>query len=170
MSLLHAIRRQFAHDAWAKDRLAIAVRALTDPEFTREVGPGLGSVRAKFCHTVDAEHLWLQRIVDGISATQRPDDSRHPSRHEFLKWHEEVERRKNALIRGMTDDRLHAVVSYKNLSGKPFQQPLYELLQHMILHAAYHRGQVAACLRALGKQPPATDYIDWSREHEEVVP
>lgn len=165
MSLLHSIQRQFRHDAWAKARLAQAVRDLTDAEFARDLGPGFGSVRAKFCHTVDAEHLWLQRIVDGISATQRPSDSRHATRAEFLGWYEQVQVRKQALIAGLTEDRLRAGVSYRNLSGKAFTQPLYELLQHVALHAAYHRGQIAACLRALGKPPPATDYIDWSREN-----
>jgi len=164
MSLLHAIRRQFEHDAWAKARLAQAVRGLSDAEFTRDLGPGLGSVRAKFCHTVDAEHLWLQRIVDCLSASERPNDNRHATREEFLHWYEQVQQRKQAMVDGLTEDRLRATVSYKNLSGKPFTQPLYELLQHVALHAAYHRGQVAGALRALGKQPPATDYIDWSRE------
>jgi len=165
MSLLFAIHRQFTHDAWAKARLAQAVRELTDTEFARELGPGLGSVRAKFCHTVDAEHLWLQRIIEGVSASERPSDSRHTTRSEFLGWYEQVQARKQALMDGLTEERLRATVSYQNLSGKPFTQPLYELLQHVMLHAAYHRGQVAACLRALGKQPPATDYIDWSREN-----
>lgn len=165
MSLLFAIRRQFAHDAWAKARLAQAVRELTDAEFVRELGPGLGSLRAKFCHTVDAEHLWLQRIVEGLSASERPNDGRYASRAEFLHWYEQVQARKLALLGSLTEERLHATVSYNNLSGKSFSQPLYELLQHVMLHAAYHRGQVSACLRALGKQPPATDYIDWSREN-----
>ncbi|MBX3473516.1 MAG: DinB family protein [Planctomycetes bacterium] len=165
MSLLHSIQRQFSHDAWAKARLAEAVHQLTDAEFARDLGPGLGSVRAKFCHTVDAEHLWHQRIVEGISASERPNDSRHGTREDFLHWYEQVQARKQALVNGLTEDRLRANVSYKNLGGKAFTQPLYELLQHVALHAAYHRGQVAACLRALGKQPPATDYIDWSREN-----
>lgn len=165
MSLLHSIQRQFSHDAWAKARLAEAVRGLTDAEFARDLGPGLGSVRAKFCHTVDAEHLWLQRIVDGVSASERPLENRHNTRAEFLGWYEQVQARKKALLVGLTEDRLRASVSYRNLSGKTFTQPLYELLQHVALHAAYHRGQVAACLRALGKQPPSTDYIDWSREN-----
>ena len=40
MSLLFAIRRQFAHDAWAKGKLADSVRDLTDAEFMSDFGEG----------------------------------------------------------------------------------------------------------------------------------
>lgn len=163
MSLLAAIRSQYAHDAWARERLAAALRGLSAAEFARDFGPGFGSVRGKFCHFVDAEHLWLLRIVNNESPTARPDENRHPGVEEFLAWLKEVQARKQALLVTLDDAALLRSVEYRNLAGKPFRQPLWELLQHMLLHAAYHRGQVQACLRALGKQPPETDFIVFAR-------
>ncbi|MCC6464952.1 MAG: DinB family protein [Planctomycetes bacterium] len=163
MSLLPALKRQFAHDAWARERLAAALRDLTAAEFARDFGPGFGSARAKFCHFVDAEHLWLLRVVNGESPTARPDDNRHAAVEPFLAWLAEVQARKQAMLDSLDEPALQRVVEYRNLAGRPFRQPLWEILQHMLLHAAYHRGQVQACLRALGKQPPETDFIVFAR-------
>jgi len=170
MSLLFAIRRQFAHDAWAKGKLADSVRDLTDPEFSSEFGEGFGSVQAKFCHMLDAEDIWLRRIVDGVSPTERPDELRHKTRAEFLKWHEELRMRKQTFAESLTEEALRKEIAYKNIAGRAYAQLLFEILQHVMLHAAYHRGQVAACLRALGRTPPATDYIEYVREEPAKVP
>lgn len=170
MSLLFAIRRQFAHDAWAKGKLADAVRGLTDAEFASEFGEGFGSVQSKFCHTLDAEDIWLQRIVNNVSPAARPDELRHKTRAEFLKWYEELRMRKQKFAEGLTEAGLKADVSYKAISGRAYTMPLFEILQHVMLHAAYHRGQVVACLRALGRTPPETDFIEYVREEPAKMP
>lgn len=170
MSLLFSIKRQFAHDAWAKGKLADAVRDLTDPEFSSDFGEGFGSVQSKFCHMVDAEDIWLQRIVNKVSPTARPDDMRHKTREEFLKWNEELRTRKLKLVESLTEQGLRTDISYKAISGRAYTMPLFEVLQHVMLHAAYHRGQVAACLRALGRTPPSTDFVEYIREEPAKVP
>jgi uncharacterized damage-inducible protein DinB len=37
------------------------------------------------------------------------------------------------------------------------------MLTHVTLHGAYHRGQIAASIRAGGDTPTATDYIAFIR-------
>jgi uncharacterized damage-inducible protein DinB len=38
------------------------------------------------------------------------------------------------------------------------------MLQHLVNHASYHRGQVATMIRQLGAKPIATDLIFFYRE------
>jgi len=40
-----------------------------------------------------------------------------------------------------------------------------DILTHVLLHSVYHRGQIAADLRAGGAQPPYTDFIHAARQN-----
>jgi uncharacterized damage-inducible protein DinB len=55
-------------------------------------------------------------------------------------------------------------MAYRNTKGEAFPYPLGEVLMHLVLHGAYHRGQVAFHLRSAGTQPPLTDYTKALRE------
>jgi uncharacterized damage-inducible protein DinB len=39
-----------------------------------------------------------------------------------------------------------------------------EILTHLVIHSAYHRGQIASDLRAAGQEPAYTDYIHAVRQ------
>lgn len=49
----------------------------------------------------------------------------------------------------------------RRLGRPPEATTLGETLLQVALHTTYHRGQVNARLRALGGEPPVTDYIAW---------
>jgi len=55
-------------------------------------------------------------------------------------------------------------VRYRNLEGKSFEAPLWQLMQHVANHSTYHRGQVVAMLRMLGAKAVSTDLVLWDRE------
>ncbi|HYJ78559.1 MAG TPA: DinB family protein [Longimicrobiaceae bacterium] len=54
-------------------------------------------------------------------------------------------------------------VPYINSAGQGFQSTIGDILLHVALHGAYHRGQVAAAVRARGGAPVPTDYIAFVR-------
>jgi len=39
-----------------------------------------------------------------------------------------------------------------------------DILTHVLLHSAYHRGQIASQVRSSGEQPPYTDFIHAARQ------
>lgn len=166
MNALDLIKNQFAFDAWARAQLVAAMRALKDEEFTRNLGPGLDSLAMKVTHLTDADDLWLTRIVDGNSPPQMPDNKRFKSLSEFMKHLMNVGHRKAKFVMELTDEGLARKITYTNTHGKTFVQPLHELLQHLLFHGQYHRGQMASCLRALGKQPPETDMVVYYRQQQ----
>ncbi len=55
------------------------------------------------------------------------------------------------------------VIPHRNLKGEPFAMPAWQIVLHVTNHGSFHRGQVAATLRAAGFAPPATDLIIWYR-------
>ena len=112
-------------------------------------------------HIIAAEHLWLARI-QGVPAPLPvwPDLSL-----------EECDRHMNQLAQqlvsvgnGMTPARLAEQVPYTNSKGEPWTSSVEEILTHVVIHSAYHRGQIASDLRAAGQVPAYTDYIHAVRQ------
>ncbi len=60
-------------------------------------------------------------------------------------------------------DGLKQEAVYRNSKGAEHRTPVADVLTHLVLHSHYHRGQVAAALRALGTDPPWTDFIAFCR-------
>ena len=50
------------------------------------------------------------------------------------------------------------------MNGQPGRSPIWQMVQHVVNHGAYHRGQVATLLRQLGATPISTDLIVFHRE------
>ena len=51
------------------------------------------------------------------------------------------------------EDGVARVFEYKLLSGQAGASPFWQMLQHVVNHASYHRGQVTTMLRQLGAAP-----------------
>ena len=60
-------------------------------------------------------------------------------------------------------DDLDATIRYQNSRGEPFESTIADVLDHVRPHAAHHRGQANAALRAEGVVPPSLDLIVWAR-------
>ena len=68
-----------------------------------------------------------------------------------------------AMIAPLAADDLAREITYRNSAGKEFRSTLEDILLHVALHGAYHRGQVSLVIRGGGGEPIATDYIGFIR-------
>ena len=60
-------------------------------------------------------------------------------------------------------------MEYKSLKGEPHSSSFRQMLQHVVNHATYHRGQVTTMLRQIGaKVPESTDLIAFYRMQEKT--
>jgi len=55
-------------------------------------------------------------------------------------------------------------VDYVNSKGEKWTSRADDILAHVILHGAYHRGQIATIVRGSGETPAYTDYIHCVRQ------
>jgi uncharacterized damage-inducible protein DinB len=74
-----------------------------------------------------------------------------------------IEEHREDWFRGQTDQTLGAPVAYRTTEGVPYQAPLWQLMQHVVNHSTYHRGQVTLLLRAVGAKVVITDLVAWDR-------
>jgi uncharacterized damage-inducible protein DinB len=59
---------------------------------------------------------------------------------------------------------------YKTLAGQPQSSLFWQMLQHVVNHASYHRGQLTTMLRQVGASAPKTmDLIAFYREREALL-
>jgi len=117
------------------------------------MGSSFRSVRDTCAHTYAAEWAWYSRW-QGASPTallpldQFPDVAslRHP-------W-TELESKMRMFLESLGEPGIHRVFEYTLLNGQAGATVFWQMLQHVVNHASYHRGQVTTLMRQLGAAPP----------------
>ncbi len=142
----------------------MAVARLTPEQYVRELVSSFRSVRDTVVHTYSAEWIWYQRW-QGQSPTAPIPFDRFPDveslRHSWVELEHEV----RAYVASRDEAGLSAVIEYRLLNGTPGATPFRQMLQHVVNHGSYHRGQVTTLLRQLGAAPPESlDLITFYRQ------
>jgi uncharacterized damage-inducible protein DinB len=154
---------------WARDRMLDALEPLSAEQFTREMGSSFRSIRATVTHIYFAEWAWYLRWVGDSPSAPLPADM-FPDLAALRKAWTEHEAKVRALVEGLGDDGINRVIEYKLLSGTPGASVFWQMLQHVVNHASYHRGQVTTLLREIGAAPPkGEDMIVFYREQPRVA-
>ncbi len=152
MSMLEHIRNLFSYDDWANREVLRSLQALSAPP-ERSVKL-LG-------HILSAERLWLERLlIQKQSLPVWPVFTIEQCKLEVNQlpclW-------KNYLT-SLGEAGLSRSLNYKNTKGENFSSQKQDILLHVVMHSAYHRGQIAADMRAAGFTPAYTDFIHAVRQ------
>ena len=159
------IHTLFEFHYWAKARIMSVVETLTQEQFTKNLGSSHGGIHGTLVHIVGAEHIWLSRWTGGpvFKLLDTADYPTIPAARQ--KW-DEVEQQMGEFVGNLTEENLAAVVTYQTTEGKQFSNPLWQMMQHVVNHSTYHRGQIVTMLRQLGVKPKGTDLITFYREKQ----
>jgi len=162
---LHDLETLVDYHYWARDRVLDAAALLTPDQLSRDLGSSFKSVRDTLTHVYAAERVWCSRW-QGTSPTSLNVGEFQDVASLRLKWSElEVDVRR--VLQGLGKDGIARVMSYSMLSGEPRRSVFWHMLQHVVNHASYHRGQVTTMLRQLGAAPPQQmDLITFYRARE----
>jgi uncharacterized damage-inducible protein DinB len=152
MELLEYLRRQFAYDAWANREVLAGLRTGA-PHAPRPL--------QLLAHILSAERLWLERIrKQPQSLPVWPELTLEQCAAQIdelaLFWPERLDR---LFPTGFTEQ-----IAYKNSKGELWSNTVEDILTHVLLHSAYHRGQIASQVRASGEAPAYTDFIHAVRQ------
>jgi uncharacterized damage-inducible protein DinB len=157
------------YDRWANLGLLRAVSNLDPPAFSRLVGGSFPSVHQTFVHLLWAESLWLERWRGG-SFPATLDPQAFPTPESLRAALEAVHDEQLRFLTGIPPSAADQVITYVNFQGQTWAYPLRDMVQHLIVHSAFHRGQVAFLLRHLGSVPPHTDYLVYIDALSEMSP
>lgn len=162
MDRLTEIRDLYAYHRWANARVLDAASELDAEAFTREVESSFPSVQKTLIHMLAADWVWLQRW-NGTSPTAMPDGWAGVEFPGLRTAWAELEAAQTAFVEALTEADLDRPLAYHNTAGIAAEQPLWQLLRHVVNHGTYHRGQVTTLLRQVGGTPPGTDLVLFHR-------
>ncbi len=152
MELVEYLHRQFAYDEWANREVLAGLRASARPA---------ARPLQLLAHILSAERLWLERIRNQPQSLPvwpdlTVDECEAQIAELAVLWRE--------FLGQLSLERLSEKVTYKNSKGEPWTSIVEDILTHIVLHSAYHRGQIASQVRAGGEQPAYTDFIHAVRQ------
>jgi len=156
------LRSHIGYTAWASMQLVGALGGLTPEELTRDFGTADKSVLGTLVHLFGADRLWLARLKGDPANRFLSEEDYHLTVLQsdwpalFQQWKD--------WAAGLTDEVAQAEVSYSDMRGNPWRQPLGQLVLHVVNHGTHHRGQVSGFLRAMGHTPPKLDLVHYYRE------
>ena len=153
------LRQLYAYNRWANARVFDAAARLDAGQFTKDLSSSFPSVRDTLTHILLAEWVWLRRWLGESPRAPAYEPSEFADAEAVRARLTEIERGQQDFLEGLTDDALTRTIDYVRITGEPGSYPLGSLLQHVVNHSTYHRGQVTTMLRQLGSQAPSTDFI-----------
>ncbi len=142
--------RLLRYDAWANAEAVLSLGRGTPPvQALRWMG-----------HIVGAELLWLSRLTEEpapLPVWPQLDVEASAARVE------ELARAWPSYLSGLSPEDLGDGVAYRNSLGEFWTSTVGDILTHVVIHSAYHRGQIAAAVRSAGGEPAYTDFIHAAR-------
>jgi uncharacterized damage-inducible protein DinB len=152
------IKLLYEYNWWANEQMLDAVAVLSHEQFTKDLATSHVSVHGTLVHLLAAEWIWQERCK-GISPKKLFDPAEFPTLESVREKLDEVKRDQRSYIDGLSDDSLESVIAYTNTKGEQWEYPIGQILQHVVNHSSYHRGQVTVMLRQLGAKAVMTDFL-----------
>lgn len=158
-------RRWFEYEKDSHAKVLAALAAVPEEQRGTEAYEKAVSLMA---HLLLARWLWLFRLGAGpaeeVPKTEAELFPRNvpvaglPARVAAMEaaWSSYLDR--------LDETEVSRVVEYRSLDAGGFRSTVEDVLTQLFGHSLYHRGQIAQLLRSIGAEPPATDFIFWSRE------
>jgi uncharacterized damage-inducible protein DinB len=151
MELLAYLKTLFAYDDWANHEALRSLRTIPTPPRAVKV----------MAHIVNTEWLWMSRLKqDGHQVVVWPKYGLDEAEQQLpvlrSAWGKYLDTR--------TTGDLERSVEYVNSKGEQYRNPVQDMLMHVVMHGAYHRGQIAAQVRQAGGEPAYTDFIEAARK------
>lgn len=143
----------FQFDLWC-------TRKLTDFLIDLDPFDEIVACKAFLSHIINAQEIWFHRVIgfeDTDVETWREfdfDELKEEARSMHKKW--------ISLI-GDHEVDMNSVIHYQNSKGKIYQNSLWQICHHLIIHGQHHRAQISLFLRKAGIDPPPIDFIHYTR-------
>jgi uncharacterized damage-inducible protein DinB len=138
-----------------------AATRLSAKELNQDFGTADGSVLNTLVHVFASERLWLARLEQATYPEYVTAADRHLEvlQNEWPRLHQ----RWKEWASQLTDEAMLLPLTYTDLKGNQYTQPLWQLVLHVVNHGTHHRGQVSGFLRSLRYTPPPIDLIFFYR-------
>lgn len=176
------VRTLYAYNRWANLRMFAELEKLSPDELSAVRESSFPSIWESAFHIVGAEWIWLKRwkgtspragvenpamspaVWDGLTPRDAPAIGELRQLSTLREFADRIEQERQQFLNGLTDEMLHSSFDFSDMTGAPYSEPRVEVMQHLVNHGSYHRGQITTLLRQAGEHPVPLDMIYFFRE------
>lgn len=148
----------YAYNRWANDRTLRAAAPVPDDQLRRDLGSSHRSLWDTLLHIAWGEWRWLGRW-EGRSQGPGADPTTCADLAALRTRWGQVADAQRTLVELLSAADLERAMTYENPPGVRWTYSLGQMLQHVVNHSTYHRGQVTSLLRQLGFPAVPTDFL-----------
>ena len=151
MDTIEHLRHLFAFNDWANRRTIASLRAQESEKALRILA-----------HLLITETEYFERLYgkDSTGFDFWPDLAIADCSRLAVENNERFER----LLKQFDDEGLGLKANYRTSEGVAHENTYRELLTHVLMHSATHRGNIVLQMRDEAMEPPKVDYIIYLRE------
>lgn len=144
--------QMFRYDHWANREFLSALRLPS---------PASEKVLRLVAHILAAEKLWLERLQHipqsvAVWPTSTTGECAALADDMLFAW--------TTYLKELAPQDFEKLIDYRNSKGELWSNRVDDILTHVVMHSAYHRGQAALEMRTAGLQPVYTDFIHGVRQ------
>ena len=159
---LQEIIQLVAFKRWANQCFFEALSQLPAEQYRRDMHSSHGGIHGTLAHIVGAEKGWLSRW-QGRSESGTEAISQMQSLAELRALWENVCDEMSQFVTTLDDGKLQEMLSTTARTGS-YTTSYWQMIQHVVDHSSYHRGQIVTMLRQLGVTPPSTGLMRFYRD------
>jgi uncharacterized damage-inducible protein DinB len=149
---LDRFRRLFRYDEWANREVIASFRSAG--------APPLRSLKL-LAHVLGTEYVWFSRIKGEKSPLAVWPELNVA---QFEQHTQQLGNLWSNYLDQLGEAGFENNIVYQNTKGETWNNSVEDILTHVVMHSAYHRGQIASDMRAAGHTPASTDYIQGVRQ------
>jgi uncharacterized damage-inducible protein DinB len=159
MQNLDWLKELFRHMIWADRQIWEALQKFPKAAHNNDI-------KEKLCHIHQAQlafyQIWMGMPLD------IPELSSFTTLQNMIKWAADNHTKILNFVEKIDAAKLDKEIKLpwaksvaKRFDFDPQPCTLLDSMQQVIQHSTYHRGQINSIIRALGEEPPVTDFILW---------
>ena len=148
------VRRLVAYNQYADERILRAIDGMSPEGLEQQRDTYFGTIAANLWHTLNAQQRWLARWNgEPLPPLERPTITSWPAA--YAETHAALRR----LVAPLAAVDLERSVKYTLRVGVTGEQPLGELVVHLVNHGSHHRAEAGLLLERMGRSPGDMDYV-----------
>ena len=153
------LRRMIAYNQWADEKLLAAVDGLSTDELERPREAYFVTLASNLWHMLSVQRTWLARWKgDSVAPVEQTA---------IAAWRAAYAASHLALrdyVGSLADAELGRPIKFTRRDGATREQPLGQLILHLVNHGTAHRAETGLLLERLGHSPGDLDYTVFMNE------
>lgn len=143
MSLLKTAKMMLGYMAWANKITITSVARLPDSELYKDRNSHFGNIVSTLNHIYVVEDVFKAHLTGEKHGYTHRNTDKCPTINELSSNQEKMDRWYMDYISNLDEKALEEIISFEYIGGGKGDLSIYEIILHLVNHAANHRGHVS---------------------------